>query len=336
MIRKNLVMSFTQNVLTCTILVLSLSCIGSFRIYAGTTETPSVASTRASAAISVNPLWRSGKIKNYLPDMRWPEVQALLERSDMVIIPVAALEQHGLSGPIGTDFYNALEKSQLIAQKTDVLVAPILLPGNSPYHMGFPGTIALPVELIEKVYLEAAKSLMQHGFRRFMIYNGHGGNEATTRFIIDRINQETGGEAVELNEAAEPFMKNPASRPRVFDQHAGVGETSESLYLTPDLVDLAPARKPALSYPPFLAAMVPQVIAGDPTAQLLFFAETLKAKETGKHASTREMTDTGSWTELDPREATARRGKQDVDLFVNAAVAFIEKWKALEPYRPKR
>ena len=38
------------------------------------------------------------KVRNYLPHMTVPEVQDLLTRSDMVIIPVASLEQHGLRG----------------------------------------------------------------------------------------------------------------------------------------------------------------------------------------------------------------------------------------------
>ena len=36
------------------------------------------------------------KVRNYLPHMTVPEVQDLLTRSDMVIIPVASLEQHGM------------------------------------------------------------------------------------------------------------------------------------------------------------------------------------------------------------------------------------------------
>jgi creatinine amidohydrolase len=323
-------MKFTSAGFAALIALLLLSSAPG--IFAAAPKTPPA----DSKGTSTNPLWRSGKVKNFLPDMRWPEVQALLERSDMVIIPVASLEQHGPSGPIGTDYYNALAKAQLIAQKSDVLVAPILLPGNSPYHMEFPGTITLPVELIERVYFEAAKSLMQHGFKRFMFYNGHGGNEATTQFIVDRINQETGGEAVELNEAVEPFIKDTPDEHPAFDQHAGVRETSDSLYLTPDLVDLAAARRPTLTYPPFLADMKAELVAGDPTARLLFFAETLKAKSTGKHVSTREMTDTGNWTELDLHTATAARGRQSSEQFVDAAVAFIEKWKSLEPFPPKK
>ena len=52
-----------------------------------------------AAAQATNPLWHEEKIKNYLPHMSWPEVQDLLTRTDMVIIPVASLEQHALHLP---------------------------------------------------------------------------------------------------------------------------------------------------------------------------------------------------------------------------------------------
>ena len=91
------------------------------------------------------------KITNYLPHMTVPEVQELRTRSDMVIIPVASLEQHGLHLPIGTDYLNGVARAQLVAQQADVLVAPILLPGQSPYHMGFEGTITLPSTLVQEV-----------------------------------------------------------------------------------------------------------------------------------------------------------------------------------------
>ena len=52
-----------------------------------------------------NPLWSEQRVKNFLPHMTWPEVRDLLKRTDMVLIPVPALEQHGFHGPIGTDYY---------------------------------------------------------------------------------------------------------------------------------------------------------------------------------------------------------------------------------------
>ncbi len=269
--------------------------------------------------------------------MTWPEVQDLLTRTDMVIIPVGALEQHGPQGPIGTDFYNGVAEAELIAQVTDVLVAPILMPGNSPYHMGFPGTITLSSETLEKVYFEATQSLIKHGFRRFIFPNAHAGNAATTRFIVDRVNHETSATAVDLDQANQPFMTEahmPASLraeleklPDIagFDHHAGVSETSRSLYLIPSLVDMKrapPAER--ITLPPPLEAMLPRVDTSDQTTTLIFLSEALKAKDTGKHTSTREMTATGVWSEADPSLATAARGKAYVDAFVNASVQFID------------
>jgi creatinine amidohydrolase len=284
---------------------------------------------------ATNPLWHEQKITNYLPHMTWPEVQELRTRTDMVIIPIAALEQHALHLPIGTDFLNGLERAKLIAQKTPVLVAPILLPGNSPYHMEFAGTITLSSQTIQQVYFEAAQSLMKHGFKRFLLLNSHGGNQIITRYIADRINQETEGIAVELGDAAAPFQTRSAApanqTTRVFDRHGGVGETSTSLYMMPNLVNLEAAKRATLTMPDHLTKMLPEVVAGDPTATLVFLAEGLKAKSTGKGTSTREMTDTGTWGQRDPREGTAEQGRRETENFVAAAVKFIERWNQLRP-----
>jgi len=286
----------------------------------------------SAALAQTNPLWQEQKIKNYLPHMTRPEVEALLKESDMVILPVTAIEQHGLHLPMGTDFLNAVEEAKLIAQRTDVLVAPVLLPGNSPYHMGFAGTITLSPDTIQRVFFEAAQSLIRHGFKRFLILSGHAGNNAVAGYIVDRINQETPGIAVILGDAGAPFRarsQRPAAR--VFDRHGGVGETSSSLYLTPNLVNLAAAEVATLTLPNHMQKMLPEVIAGDPTALRVFLAEGLKAEETGKKTSTREMSSTGVWGVRDLHEATADQGREEVQNFVDAAVRFIERWKQLRP-----
>ena len=282
-----------------------------------------------------NPLWHGQKVKNYLPHMTWPEVEDLLSRTDMVIVPVPAIEQHGPQLPIGTDYFTGEELAKLIAQKTDVLVAPILLPGISPYHMEFPGTITLSADTVQRVYFEAVQSLIHHGFRRFMILTSHAGNQNVARYILDRINQETPGIAVELNDAAAPFLLKPRRQEeKQFDRHAGVGETSGGLYLFPNLVDMSKAGKNEVILPDHLQKALPQLIAGDDTATTVFLAEALKPKDTGKHTSTREMTKTGVWSKQDTREASAGRGRQHCEAFVDASVQFIERWKVLKPVKP--
>jgi creatinine amidohydrolase len=281
-----------------------------------------------------NPLWHEEKVKNYLPHMTWPEVADLLTRSDMVIIPIASIEEHGPQLPIGTDYLAATERAKLIAQRTDVLVAPILLPGISPYHLEFPGSIALSHDTVQRVYFEAVQSLIHQGFRRFLFLNGHAGNQYATRYICDRINQETSATAMDLGDAAAPFEpreRTAAPATTAFDRHAGIGETSGGLYLFPNLVNMSQAGKNDITLPDHLAALLPLVESGDPTATRIFLAEALKPKDTGKHTSTREMTATGVWSNRDTRDSTVERGRQETESFVNAAVQFIERWKTLEP-----
>jgi len=281
-----------------------------------------------------NPLWHEEKIKNYLPHMAWPEVQDLLTRTDMVIIPVTALEQHGPQTPIGTDFFSGVERAKLIAQKTDVLVAPILLPGISPYHMEFPGTITLSPDTLQRVFFEAAQSLIHHGFRRILFLNSHQGDQYVTAYVADRINQETPAIALELSGAVEPLLPRGTSVPTQFDRHSGVAETSGAMYLFPTLADLSKAGKNDLTLPEHLNKALPQVIAGDRVTSQVFLAEALKPKETGKHTSTREMSTTGVWSQRDVREASLQQGREATDAFVNAAVQFIEQWRKIRPLEP--
>jgi creatinine amidohydrolase len=271
-------------------------------------------------------------------------VQDLLTRTDMVIFPVASIEQHGPQLPVGTDYLAAVEQAKLIAQKTDVLVAPILLPGLSPYHMEFPGTITLSHETIQRAYFEAAQSLIHHGFRRFLILNGHTGNQYISRYLADRLNQETEAVAVDLNDAATLIRtgggrveaRSDGSRqPALFDRHAGVGETSSGLYLFPGLVELSNATpNNVVLRPGYLEEMLPQVKSGDPVASFVFLAEALKPIDTGKRTSTREMTATGVWSERDTHDATEGQGRAATTRLVDGSVEFIERWKRLRPMEP--
>ena len=283
-----------------------------------------------TAVADTNRLWTQKKVKNYLPHMTVAEVEDLLTRSDIVIIPLGALEQHANHLPIGTDFLNGVERSKLIAQERDLLVAPVLMGGQSPYHMGFAGTISLSAETIVRVHLEAVQSLIQHGFKRFILMNAHGGNRAITTLLVDQINQTTAGVAVSFGQAIAPFLEPSAEPPsEELDRHGGTPETSNSLYLIPDLVQLDYAVAAELTLPPHLEAMLPEVVSGDPTALMLFLAEGLKAESTGKQTSSAEMSTTGVWGTRDPREASAVRGEDTARRMVHAAVQFVDRWNEL-------
>ena len=293
----------------------------------------------ASIISQTNPLWTQEKIKNYLPHMTVPEVEDFLTKSDMVLIPVGAIEQHGLHLPLGTDIIAGIERSKLIAQERDIIVCPVMMGGQSPYHMGFAGTITHSAETILKVHMEAVESLIKHGFHRFIIMNAHGGNRAITTLLVDQINQTTSGVAVNYSAAITPFLSTSASgtpnSPRVLDRHGGTSETSRAMYLMPSLVELDEAEPAELTLPQHLENMLPEVIDNEPTAKMLFLAEGLKAEETGKKTSSAEMSTTGVWGERDPKESSSERGERLTMRSVRAAIKFIDKWNELVPFKRK-
>lgn len=284
-----------------------------------------VGMTASAQDPNVDPLFKETKVKNYLPHMTWPEVEEALKRTDAVLIPVGSIEQHGRHLPLGMDSYGAVETCKLIAQKAEVVVAPTVLAGLSSHHMGFPGTITLTPETFEAVVYETAVSLIKHGFRKVLIYNGHGGNTVSVAAVIQRINQTTPATALDL-EKVVVLPKEPPYPPIPLDVHAGVSETSEALYLIGNLVDMSKAENPVLTFPPNLKKFM-ETAKADPGFNEVVGETWFRPLETGKKTSTREMSNTGSVTTGDIKTSTPERGRRELEGFVNAAAKFIEEWR---------
>jgi len=282
----------------------------------------------AAAGPVRNPMFTEQKIKNYLPHMSWPEVEELLKRTDVAVIPIGSLEQHGPHLPIGTDSITAVEICKNVAQKAEVLVVPVVLGGLSEHHMGFPGTITLTPATFEAVVYETALSLIRHGIRKIAVYNGHGGNAASMANIIQRINRETPATAINLEQISIPAR--PSSFPAIsYDPHAGVDETSWMLYLAGPLVDMSKAFNPILTFPPEALKAKAKMSENFGFRQVYNNLMFLPG-ETGKKSSSRDVSSNGVFTDGDIKTASAERGSWRIGGFVEAAAVFLEKWRTLK------
>jgi len=109
----------------------------------------------------------------------WPQVRDYLKRSKGVIVPIGSTEQHGPTGPIGTDAICAEVIARELGRAVDALVAPVISVGMSVHHTAFPGSMTLKPSTLIQVIRDYVISLAGHGLERFFFVNGHGGNEAS-------------------------------------------------------------------------------------------------------------------------------------------------------------
>jgi creatinine amidohydrolase len=183
--------------------------------------------------------------------IRWSELTAeqLRQRAAaeaIVVVPVAAMEQHGPHLPVMVDSLLCSAVAERAAERValrspaqrPVVVAPTVWSGLSEHHMPFGGTITLDFATFSAVLRCICRSLQRHGFERILLLNGHGGNEAALRVVVEELSADGGlvlATATYWQLAAEPIRAILERQSGV--RHACEAETSMLLALRPELVD---------------------------------------------------------------------------------------------------
>jgi len=123
-----------------------------------------------------------------LEELNWMDVEEYLKHEDRIILVLGACEQHGYLSLL-TDVKIPLALADAASQRTGVVVAPPVNFGISPYFLTYPGTISLRVTTFLNLVEDMIRSLYGQGFRRFMILNGHGGNDPVRGRLVEVINE---------------------------------------------------------------------------------------------------------------------------------------------------
>jgi creatinine amidohydrolase len=192
------------------------------------------------------------------------EVGAALADVKLAILPVGATEQHGPHLELCTDAAIASEMARRLDEELGELslLCPALPYGLSEHHLTFSGTLTLRPATFISLIVEIAESLAQHGIRRLVVVNGHGGNVDAVRLaarIALRDHDVRVAHVMWATLASDVIAEEMVGRGR--HNHACEVETSLALALQPSLV-----RRGRLA--PSVAVLPPNDLTDPPAARV--------------------------------------------------------------------
>jgi creatinine amidohydrolase len=206
-------------------------------------------------------------MKTWIPDSRnfaylnWKQVEALPRDSTLLVLPTAAIEQHGLHLPLATDtlINNLLLGHALRKMPSDlpIYALPPVHYGKSNEHIGFPGTLSVSANTFMAVLRDLGASVSKAGFLKLVLYNTHGGNTALIDVMARDLRAEFGLRTFTLHGSGGISFEGLDPQERAYGFHAGEVETSFLLASVPELVDttaytanyIADVAKPGLLLP---------------------------------------------------------------------------------------
>ncbi len=236
-----------------------------------------------------------------LGEMTWPELKALDKSNLVPVYPIASFEQHGPHLPFLTDTLETQEIVDRLDQRlpNEVVCLPTQWLGYS-YHHHRLGCLTATSETHINLMSETVGCLLDSGFPRVMIVNGHGGNEADMAVTLQKLKEQYAESRVfgvsYWKVAHERLEQIREAGPRGWG-HAGEMETSMIMQIRPDLV------KPDL---PGMDGFHPESAHGDDVAQFLRLDEI---SEHGVHG--------------DPTFGTKEKGDRMLDAAADALVEVV-------------
>jgi creatinine amidohydrolase len=169
-------------------------------------------------------------------------VDALDRERTVVLVPTGSIEQHGPHLPLDTDSFLctgvAREAAARATEAGPVLVTPTVCFGASEHHMAFAGTVALEPDTFVDTVADICDSLAEHGLRRQLVVNGHGGNTALLAAAVQQLGFDAPVHAVAVDywTFARAVVADVRESPPGGMGHACEFETSLMLHLRPESV----------------------------------------------------------------------------------------------------
>jgi creatinine amidohydrolase len=186
-------------------------------------------------------------MKTWIPDNRnfaylnWKQVDALPRDKTLLVLPTAAIEQHGHHLPLATDtLINNLLLGHAIAKlpaEVSIYALPPVHYGKSNEHLGFAGTLSVSAATFMAVIRDLGASIAHAGFQKLVLYNTHGGNSSLIDVLARDLRAQFGLRTFALYGSGGIEFEGLNPQERAYGFHAGEVETAYLLAAIPELVD---------------------------------------------------------------------------------------------------
>jgi creatinine amidohydrolase len=174
-------------------------------------------------------------------EMTFPQLRQVPRDTTLVLAPIAACEQHSHHLPTFTDTILVTGVAEGVEQRLpqQVLLLPTLWFGASAHHLRFGATLSAEVDTHITMICDLLVPLLEDGYQRVLVLNGHGGNIDTMQVALRRLQPRFRDRilsAASYWDLAAKELAALAEGPRKSMGHACEFETSMVLALRPELV----------------------------------------------------------------------------------------------------
>jgi creatinine amidohydrolase len=182
-----------------------------------------------------------------------PRVRCIEKRkkNDILFLPIGCTENHGVHANSGLDTFMVTQILEGVRRCTakqgreiNLAFTPLNYGGHPYHHMGMPGTVIIPKEVVEEMVIYTMLGLWNDGYRKIIMINNHGHlwmlesaiQEFMKRFQLPGIFQ-----VLDWHRAVREFFI-PVERDDSLETnfiHADESETSVAQLMFPEMMDMS-------------------------------------------------------------------------------------------------
>lgn len=251
----------------------------------------------------------SSNVNNYhWESLTWKELEERLKIVDTAILPCGAIEQHGPHLPVDIDYFDAVYLANKVVEACSdpkPFVLPPIPYGVSYHHEEFKGTLSVTNDALSRFVYDIGMGLAKNGIKKLIILNGHGDNAPTLSYAAQMINRDAEiFVCVDTGETSDIDLNDLIETPN--DIHAGEIETSTTLAIRPEVVQMDKAVNETLNFgSKYLDYTSDRGVA--------WYVRTKRISASGVMG--------------DPTKATEQKGKKMWEIMVAHLVKFVEEVK---------